>query len=178
MKKLLILFFAVLIAVPAFPQNFPDVVQKTPWGKFGMTRGEKRPAFSPWEFMKKEDAFITDKAKLTMVEANIVCPLLHKMKDEQRALDFKIHRLLDQTKNEEISEKACKSILEKIARLNAKKLVIEADYHKQMLNVISAKKLLLLLQADMKFERFMLHKMFMTSHCKQGACTPKGKKRK
>jgi len=165
MKNWLILILLILMIVPAPAQEPESDMQRIPWRKFLPGRGDNRkPAFSPWEYMKKEDEFITDKAKLTVVEANSVCPLLHKMKDEQRRLDFQGHHLLDQASNENLSEAASQTLLKRIKELNEKKLAVENEYHRQMLKFISAKKFLQLLQADMNFDRFMLHKMFMGAH--------------
>jgi|SRR5574344_1405246 hypothetical protein len=165
MKNLLILVLLIFSMTIAPAQEPGGDVQKMPWKKFSPARGDKgKPAFSPWEYMKKEDEFITNKAKLTVVEANSVCPLLHKMKDEQRRLDFQAHHLLDQASNENLSEAASQTLLKRIKELNTQKLAVENEYHRQMLKFISAKKLLQFLQADMNFDRFMLHQMFMGAH--------------
>ncbi|MDD4760943.1 MAG: hypothetical protein PHU66_09065 [Bacteroidaceae bacterium] len=174
MKNWLIFILLISIIVPTSAQEPGDDMQRIPWRRFSQGRFDNRkPAFSPWEYMKKEDEFITDKAKLTVIEANSVCPLLHKMKDEQRRLDFQVHHLLDQASNESLSEDASETLLKRIKELNAQKLTIENNYHRQMLKFISAKKLLQLLQADMKFDRIMLHKMFMGTHGGPNPCEKK-----
>ena len=72
-------------ALPAGAQDENNKGKTCPWQYHGQNmrqQGDHRPAFSPWEYMKAENEFVTRHAQLTVVEANYVCPLLHEMKDE------------------------------------------------------------------------------------------------
>ena len=144
-----------------------DKVPQKQWAdkrQFNNSGKENRPPFSPEEYMKKEDEVITKRAKLSASEASAVCPLLHKMKDEQRKIDHQIQHLLDQGKNDDLSESSSKTILKKIKELNVQKIEIQSEYQHKMLTSISAQKLLQLLQADISFDRFMLKKMFVNKN--------------
>lgn len=162
-KRLTLLLLLTLTAFPAFAQEDDPDVPKTPWQRFEQFRGpgDRKGKFSPWEFMKKEDEFITRHAKLTLVEANFVCPLIHKMKDEMRAIDRRIHHLTFQADNPNITEKASLAIIRKIHALEKEKLQVETDYHNKILKKMSPKEFLKVLAADNRFDRFILRNMFM-----------------
>ena len=164
MKKLLFTLTALLLlTLPAGAQDENNKGKTCPWQYHGQNmrqQGDHRPAFSPWEYMKAENEFVTCHAQLTVVEANYVCPLLHEMKDKLRKTDFEIHRILKQASEGNLSDSDSRDTLNKIHDLQAKKQSIEKEYHKKMLKQISANKLLRVMRADMKFDRFMLRKMF------------------
>jgi hypothetical protein len=170
MKHLLLtLITPLILLLPASAQDEQPAKDKTcNWQKHQVQQqGERRPAFSPWEYMKKSDEFITRNANLTVVETNYVCPLLHEMKSKLRQNDYKIGQLLKRIDDAELSENDSRDILEQIQDLRAKKVSIEKEYHKKILKQISANKLLRVIRADMKFDRFMLRKMFNPDHTKQ-----------
>lgn len=163
MKHITLFLLLSLTTFSALAQQETQELPKTPWQRFEQFHGpdEKKGRFSPWEFMKKEDEFITRHAKLTLVEANFVCPLIHKMKDDMRALDRRIHHLKYQADNPNIDDKASMDIIKKIHALEKQKTQVEIDYHNKILKELPPKKFLKVLAADNKFDRFILRKMFM-----------------
>ncbi len=179
MKKFLIIILSVfLITVPAsacdeFKECQKDSTGVVPWSHFRHRPKDKKgkPAFSPWEYMKKEEQYITAKAGLTIIEAESVFPLLHQMKERQRDIGGKIFRLLDRADNDYLSEAESRSIIKQIEQLNKEKQNIENTYNRKMLSILSAKKYLKFKQAEMSFGRFMLHKMFMDKNkeCQQAS---------
>lgn len=184
MKKIVvIIILAFLVQLPLFAgSNFEGCKSDSadvPWKHFNHSKVKKgKPAFSPWEYMKQEEQFITAKAGLTLIEAESVFPLLHQMKERQREIDGKIFRLFNQTNYLALSEADSKSIIKKIERLNKEKQAIETSYNHKMLSVLSAKKFLKFKQAEMNFGRFMLHKMFMdkNKNCRPAPASDSGKK--
>lgn len=186
MKKLVvitILLFLVQQSLPAcckIESCKRDSVDN-PWKHFSHRpkANKARPAFSPWEYMKKEEQYITAKAGLTLIEAESVFPLLHQMKERQREIDGKIFRLFNQANFMALSEAESKSIIEDIERLNKEKQTIETTYNHKMLSILSAKKFLKFKQAEMNFGRFMLHKMFMdkNKNCRQAPAPKQGGKK-
>ena len=164
MRTHLILLLFYLIAFPVFAQQDNPDILKTPWQRFEPLHGqeEKKGKFSPWEFMKKEDEFVTRHAKLTLVEANSVCPLIHKMKDEMRTIDRRIHHLKYQADNPNLDDKASLEIIKKIHSFEKQKIQVEIKYHNKILKELPPGKFLKVLDADSKFDRFMLRNMFMS----------------
>ena len=170
MKHLLLaLITPLILLLPASAQEEQSAKDKTcDWQKHQVQQqGDRRPVFSPWEYMKKADEFITRNARLTVVEANYVCPLLHEMKEKLRHNDYQIGQLLKRVDATELSDNDSRDIIEQIQDLRAKKVSIEKEYHKKILKQISANKLLRVIRADMKFDRFMLRKMFNRNQTKQ-----------
>ena len=186
MKKLVvIIIFAFLVPFPLFACNNIEGCKSdstdAPWMHFNHRPKAKkgRSAFSPWEYMRKEEQYITAKAELTLIEAESVFPLLHQMKERQREIDGKIFRLFNRANYVALSEADSKSIIKEIERLNKEKQTIESTYNHKILSILSAKKFLKFKQAEMSFGRFMLHKMFMdkNKNCRQTPAPEQGKKK-
>ena len=158
---------------PFCPTDSAAHGQKAP--QFGQHKGyfnDKKPfyQFSPQEFMRQEENFITRKAQLTPTEATFLFPLFHKMKELLRENDKKIGLLRYQIKKEpHLTDKQCLTILNDIHRLQEDGLQIEADYQKKILKGLSARKYLLVLNASKSFDREMLRHMIMTPHKKPSA---------
>ncbi|MBP3774634.1 MAG: hypothetical protein ILA34_04715 [Bacteroidaceae bacterium] len=145
-----------------------DSVQRH--GVQGQMKGQMKPAFgpknphhfSPREFKKREEAFITEKAKLTPTEATFLFPLFHKMKDMLRDNDKKANHLRFRIKQEpQLGDKECLEILDEIRKLQLNGVQIESDYQKKILKGLSPRKLLLVMTASKQFDREMLRCMFM-----------------
>lgn len=167
MKKIIVITILLILAQPPLPacshfEGCKSDSMGSPWKHFKHSKAKKgKPAFSPWEYMKQEESYITAKAGLTLIEAESVFPLLHKMKERQREIDGKIFRLFNQANSVALSEADSKTIIKEIERLNKEKQTIETTYNNKILSILSAKKFLKFKQAEMNFGRFMLHKMFM-----------------
>lgn len=166
MKQLLPLILLLLTATTVAAQSDEQQLPRTPWQRFEPTHsgGERRPAFSPWEFMKKEDEFVTRHAKLSLIEANFVCPLIHKMKDEMRTIDRRIHQLKRQADNPKLTDAESKAIIKKIHALEKQKLDVQQNYHQKILKQLSPTKLLRVMSAEEKFDRMIMRQMFMDKH--------------
>lgn len=174
MKKWIPLLFLLFVIQNVKAQGDDRPLPQTPWQRFepAHSQGERKPPFTPWEFMKKEDEFVTRHAKLTLIEANKVCPLIHKMKDEMRTIDRRIQNLKRQAYNPKLNDSDSKAAIKKIHALEKEKLDIEQTYQQKMLKQISPTKLLRVMAAEQKFDRMIMRQMFMDRH---GG--PKGQKR-
>ena len=136
-----------------------------PWTRMAPSgnKNDKAPFFSPWDYMQKEEAYIAQRAKLSVIEANFLFPILRKEKEALRQNAFKIRRLYMQANNN-LNNTASLNLLKQIRKLEAQNLTIEQQYQEKMLKGISAAKLLRVIYADKHFERFMLRQMFMDKH--------------
>lgn len=106
---------------------------------------------------------------MTLVETNKVLPLLHELKDQMREIDRKVFFLIDDAANNNlISDQESEKILKEIDQLNEKKRLVEQDYQKKLLTIISPKKLLKVRQADMAFGRKVLSRMFAEKNANKG----------
>lgn len=170
MKKWIPLLILLLTTPGIKAQGDDPQLPRTPWQRFepAHNAGERKPPFTPWEFMKKEDEFITRNAKLTLIEANKVCPLIHKMKDEMRTIDRRIQNLKKQAGNPKLTDSDSKAAIKKIHALEKQKLDVEQDYHQKILKQISPTKLLRVMAAEQKFDRMIMRQMFMDRHGKPG----------
>ena len=185
MKQLVVFVLMLLVQLPA-PASEDHLENRkdstgTPWGHFRQRPKDKKgkPAFSPWEYMKQEEQYITAKAGLTIVEEKTVFPLLHQMKDKQREIDGKIFRMFEKAENDRLTESESKALVKEIRQLSEEKQDIENTYNRKMLATLSARKFLKFKQAEMSFGRFMLHKMFMDKNKNFGSdCPPKDRKGK
>ncbi len=124
------------------------------------TCNKNRPKFSPEEFIKKEDEFIIREAQLTPVEASQICPIVHEMNDEIRKKDRQIHQLVGNAMKQDVTDAQCHDAIDDLTDLSIEKINIKKRYHKKMLKILSAKKVVRVLNADERFGRFMLRQMF------------------
>ena len=123
-----------------------------------MAQEQKRPRFNPEEFKAKMEAYISQKACLSQAESEKVFPIFHEMKQKQRELMQKEHKLKRNTNESNTSDKEYQNILEKIAELHEQAADIEEDYYKKMCKAISPKKVFCIIQADDAFHREMLQR--------------------
>ena len=177
MKQLLSLLFLILwptyLAAQMNQAQHPPMKHhyKMPWMQFGdgLRGGKGKAAFSPWQYIQLETDFIAKEAQLTLVETNKVLPLLHELKDQMREIDRKVFFLIDDAANNNlISDQESEKILKEINQLNEKKRLVEQDYQKKLLTIISPKKLLKVRQADMAFGRKVLSRMFAEKNANKG----------
>lgn len=151
---LLLLFVFVLPSAQA--QKNTKAISQEQVKKIG--KPAQRPKFSSQEYMERKNSFLTKNAHLTTSEASDVLPLLHRQKELQRANDSKIRDLRKQV-NINSDDAKCLSILKQIRSLQENNYKLELEYQKKMLKKVSSLKYLLLINADVAFDREMLHKI-------------------
>lgn len=119
--------------------------------------GKPQPAFNPEEFQQKMISHIIREAKLTEDEANRVMPILKEMMDKKR--DFgNSKRAVQQKVCEQSSDKDAEEAIDKIDKLTIEEAQTEQTYHKKMVKVIGAKKVMTTLKAIDTFHRQMFRR--------------------
>ena len=114
-------------------------------GCLGMQAQEK---FDPAKFKADRQKFITEEAGLTQQEAAKFFPLYDEMSDQLRAIHQQKKAL---KKSNPTSETAYRKVIEQRDALEVKMKQIERTYHVKFLNVLSAKKLYDVLNAETRF---------------------------
>lgn len=120
-----------------------------------LAQENKRPRFSPEEFKAKMEAYITQKAELTPSESEAVFPIFHEMKQKQRQLMQKEHKLKHNCASMK-SDKDYQNALSEIMDIRTESAKIGAEYYKKMSKVISPRKAYGVMLADDSFHREML----------------------
>lgn len=120
---------------------------------------DRRHRFSPEEYVKRCDAFITAEAKLTPAEAKKFFPLYHEMKNKQRECEFQKGKLERDAMKQMPNDEKCQHILNAINAINKHIGNLEESYQRKLLKVVSPSKLLSAKIAEKKFERRMLRNM-------------------
>lgn len=123
-----------------------------------LAQNDKRPRFSPEEFRARMEAFIAQRACLTQAECEKVFPIYHEMKEKQREIQRREHKLKYNTLKPENPEKDFQDALEKVAALHIEAAKIETTYYKRMCKVISPKKVYGIILAEDAFHRDMLQR--------------------
>ena len=109
--------------------------------------------FSPEKFEADQQDFITKEAKLDEREAAKFFPLLKEMQKKQRAIYNRMRGLGMQKPSDEAG---CEKAIRERDKCNLELRQVEQNYHKKMLQVISASKLYDVLKAEDRFHRQML----------------------
>jgi len=157
-----LVFAQEIVPSQQIPNNSDGKFGGCPWKNMQFQEHRQGHNFSPWGFMKAEEAYIIEKAHLTGAEANFLFPLFHKQKDKQREIDEKIRHLRFQAYNN-LSNETSSSILKQIHALEIQNIRVEQDYQRKILKGLTATKLLRVINADKHFERDMLRHMMMGS---------------
>ncbi len=129
------------------------------WVFFGLTTSMAQPArnhFSPEDFKKKQEHYITLKAQFTQEEAKAFFHLFHEMHTKQREVMDKIIKLKRQEMTEETKEDAYTDVINEITKLKTESARIEASYYKRLCKAISPRKVYKAMKAEDKFHREML----------------------
>jgi len=139
MKRVfLLLIISCLGIIGAFAQD---------WGK---------PRMSQEEFREKQEAFITEKAKLTKDEATKFFPLFFELQDKKKALNDKAWSQLRKGKKENVSEAQYEAIILSVlnARIASDKL--EKAYFSKFKAILSCEKIFKIQGAEMRFHKELI----------------------
>ena len=101
-------------------------------------------------------SFITKEAGLSTQEAARFFPVFDEMKGKQRGYFDKLRAVYNASPS---SEREAREAIEKADGYEIQLKQIEQRYHKEMLKVIPATKLLRVLEAERRFHRQMFRKM-------------------
>lgn len=109
-------------------------------------------------YRSQKIAFITDKMQLTPGEAQVFWPLYNQLDTEKDALALEMHkyRATFPEDEAEMTEEQALAFLSFLNKHHAAMFKLTQDYQKKYLKVISAKKILLLNNAENGFRRHLL----------------------
>ena len=114
--------------------------------------------FSPQNFIKDMENFITKEACLSSTEAKAFFPIFHEMHNKQRELNHKVIQLKKQNIPTTADDKEYLNIVKEINKLKIETAEIEDTYYKKMCKVVPAKKVFSAMKANDKFHRKMLQR--------------------
>ena len=117
------------------------------------------------EFRAKQQAFLTEKAGLTVEEAAKFFPLYFELQDRKQKLNDNAWKLLRQGKKDG-------EILDGVYDARVASSELERSYMKKFQKILSNKKIYLIQRAEMRFHRELLKGM----HGKNGGKRPAQKK--
>ncbi|MBR6286375.1 MAG: hypothetical protein IKR18_05200 [Bacteroidaceae bacterium] len=137
MKRFIFTIMLAIIAMPATAQFYNG-------------------GFSPDEYRKAEEAFITKKAHLTPSEAEEFFKLYNESMTKQRALNDKIRDLYGKGWGKDLSDADYIKILDQINAYEVSIAKIKQTYMKKYQKVLSGKKLFMVGNARNRFHRNML----------------------
>ncbi|MCD6090691.1 MAG: hypothetical protein J7J72_04265 [Bacteroidales bacterium] len=140
MKRISIILVGILISVNIFAQGHGNRMEI-----------EKR-------YRSQKIAFITDEMQLTPEEAQVFWPLYKQFENEKDGLANEMRDYRDTFPKEEadLTEEQALALLSFSNMHKEAMLKVEKEYQKKLLKIISARKVLLLIDAENGFRRHLL----------------------
>ena len=138
MKRISFIFFSLLFSASLFAQgNRMNIEQR---------------------YRTQKIAFITDKMQLTLEEAEKFWPLYKDLESKKEGFGKAMHEYRASFPEDEtvLTEDQAVKLLDYFNKHSIEMYNLSIDYQKKFLNVISAKKLLLLNEAENEFRRHLL----------------------
>lgn len=123
---------------------------------FSVSSMHAQGKFDPNRIKAEAHSFITREAGLSGQEAARFFPVYDEMRGKQRGCFDKL-RAIHSTRP--ASEREAREMIEKADALEIQLKTIEQRYHKEMLKVISATKLMQVLEAERRFHRQTFRQM-------------------
>jgi hypothetical protein len=118
--------------------------------------------FSPKEFMKDMENFISQEAGLTPMEAASFFPVFEEMCAKQRAVFDRVRQI---GRNKPADENGCLKAIQLRDKLDLEQKKIEQYYHNKFLKVLSASKVYDVIKAEDKYHRHMFKRMAQMNWC-------------
>jgi len=141
MKRLLIILFIAVVALTTAHAQQPA------------QNGRK---FSPEAFDREMEQYITEQAHLTREETARFFPLFREMHQKQRAIMGRNHRRHSEKPTD---EQSCLQYIQERDKAELDLKLIQQDYHKRFLEVLSASKVYDIIRAEDSFHRRQLRQM-------------------
>ncbi len=143
MKKLIILLNMVMLSIGTQLQAADNSQQR----------------MNKEEFRAKQQAFITEKAKLTREEANKFFPIYFELQDKKKILNDEAWQLMRKGREEKTTEAQYEEILEGVYKSRLSSAQLEQTYLEKFKKILSCKKIFLVQRAEMRFHRELLRDM-------------------
>lgn len=122
-------------------------------------QNKPKEPFSPEEFRAKQEAYLTEKAKLTKEEAAKFFPLYNELQDRKGDLNRKAWQLIKRGDDDKKTEAEYEQIIGDVldSRINCDQL--EKEYFFKFKRIISCEKIYNIQKAEMHFHRELLKGM-------------------
>lgn len=117
---------------------------------------QKRDKCSEEEFRAKKEAYICQQAELTEEEAENFFPLYYELQKQKKEINGVAWKNAKKGKDPQATEEDYESILEGFISAEAKNNELEKEYLKKYQQVLSNKKIYMVLRAEIKFHRNIL----------------------
>lgn len=164
-KRLLHISASVLLLLATFgPISAQPAVaarcQQEPEERPGRPPRDKDPRrFSPEQFQRDIEFFISQQSGFTQAEAKDFFPIFFEMKGKQRNIQQKIERALERAAQSEGQERDYKRVITEVCQLRKQLSRVEDAYYQRLSKIVGYKKLVKALSADQNFGRRQFHKM-------------------
>ena len=121
---------------------------------------------SPDQFKEKQKAFIIEKAELTAGEAEKFFPVYFELQEKKKELTNSSFKLMQQSRDKEMTDAEYEETILKIYDLRIQSDKIEKDYYQKFKEILSPKKIFMVLRADTRFHRELVREV--NHHIKKG----------
>lgn len=128
---------------------------------------KKKNRFSVEEFQACQKDFIIKHAKLTPEEAEKFFPLFFELQKEKWLIDKEARKKAGFKRGEKRSEEQCAIMINEITDAKIKKAELEKRYMELYQQVLPACKILSVLHAESRFQKYMLKDMWERKNKKQ-----------
>lgn len=118
----------------------------------------KRPCMSPTKFKEEQKAFIMQNVQLTPKEAARFFPVYFELQDKKRALKEQAWTLIRTMNVTSASEIQCSRALDAITDVRLQADRLEKTYIVKFKKILSAKKVMMVLKAEIRFHREVIRK--------------------
>lgn len=108
------------------------------------------------EFRARQEAFITENAKLTQQEAKEFFPLYFELQDKKSAYNREAWQEIRKGKQGNLSEEEYASIVEALIQARITTDQLDLEYVRKYKKFLSSKKIYDIQRAEMKFHRHLL----------------------
>lgn len=117
---------------------------------------QKKDKCSEEEFRAKKEAYLCKQAGLTKEEAEKFFPVYYELQQQKREINGTAWNNAKKGKDSQATEEEYKDIIEGFIEAEEKKNELDKEYFKKYRQVLSCKKIYLILRAEIKFHRNML----------------------
>lgn len=108
------------------------------------------------DFRERQQRYFMEKSGITEDEASKFFPLYYELQDKKADINNKVWGRARNMRNQNLSEKECSDMIQNFAEAKIASDKLDLEYIHKFKKIISAKKLLNLQIAEMKFHKDML----------------------
>jgi hypothetical protein len=142
------------------------------WSGYIFSQPTGRKFGEPWrkELQAEKIAFITTSLDLTPAEAQVFWPVYNeRQKKEDAVLEARRNIIINMRLNlDKLSEKEISRLSDQFVTTNLDEAKLSQEYHEKYKKILSAKKVMLLYQAEMQFKNKLLNRLGKNQRQGQG----------